>query len=131
MLITAKFHGSRGARVDYELLHYEIIEGTKLWVYIFVQSLIIFNLAAMLVEAINTLRTLYVEAKLGIPVAKSKFVTPILDLLAFILILIYVCLRIVDKAGAASTAEAILSDLDGIEWSSPEVTLASKKDRYL
>ena len=129
VLITAKFHGSQGARVDYELLHYEIIEGTKLGLYIFVQSLVIFNLAAMLVEVINNLRTLYVEAKLGISISKAKLVTPVLDLLAFLLILVYVCLRIVDKAGAASTAEAILSDLDGIEWSSPQITLAFKKDR--
>ena len=131
VMITAKFHGSQGASVMYEVLHYEIVEGVKLWLYVLVQGLVFLNLVAMLFEVVSTLRTIYIESQLGIPISKQKLVTPFLDLMAFVLILVYVCLRVVDKLSSASTTESIISDLDAIEWGSPQVTLTSKKKRFV
>ena len=115
----------------YEVLHYEIVEGVKLWLYVLVQGLVFLNLVAMLFEVVSTLRTIYIESQLGIPISKQKLVTPFLDLMAFVLILVYVCLRVVDKLSSASTTESIISDLDAIEWGSPQVTLTSKKKRFV
>ena len=125
--INAQFHGSKSAHVTYEIMHYEILEGTKLILYVFVQSLVLFNIFAMLVDTFFNFRTMYAELKMGIPVYFKNIVVP---LIATVLILVYVVLRLSDKLVSASKSASILSDLDQIEWASSDITLASKKGKF-
>jgi len=122
---------AQSAEVTFELLHYEILEGHHLNLYILVQSLVVFNLLAMLLEAVGSFKSIHKEARMGIPIPMQNFFVPLVDVLAAVLVLVYVVLRLPEKVASASKASSILSDLDRLEWASPDIALAQKKTTFL
>ena len=129
--IQASFHEPESARVEYELLHYEIVEGSKLLLYIGVQIAVVINLFATTIDAFYQFRTLYIERKLGIEMNLKDVFGSMVDVFVSSAIFVYVCMRIDDKASSAAVSTSILSDLDNIDWSSLEMQLFTKKELFL
>jgi len=120
-----------GAVVSYQLLHYEIIEGAPLISYVFIQSLVMFFVAAILLEAAKIFKIYRKEKRLGFPVSPKALYMPVLDCVYSVLVLAYICLRLPDKLASASKSSTILSGLDKLDWISTNVTLDSKKEQFL
>lgn len=47
MTLSAEFHGAAAAEVSVALEHFEILEGSKLYFYLFVQSIVLVSIAIM------------------------------------------------------------------------------------
>ena len=129
--INAFFHEPASAAVSYDLLHYEIIEGSKLMLYLVVQVLVVINLVGTMFDAFYQFRILYIERRLGILINSRDILGSSIDLIVASAIFVYVGIRMADKSGSAATSAAILSDLDQIYWSTSAIELHAKKTFFL
>ena len=66
-----------------------------------VQSLVVFNLVAMLIEAVGSFKSMHKEAQMGIPITIRNLFVPLVDVLAAVLVLVYVILRLPEKIASA------------------------------
>ena len=59
LTINADFSGTVGAAVTFEVKHYGILEDSKLYFYLVVQSLVLFNVLFLILDAISHLVSLF------------------------------------------------------------------------
>ena len=107
--IIADFSQSVGAEVSFEVMHYGIVDGQKLLMYLIAQSLVLVNVAVMTFDAISGIAKLVRERKKRPRFSYRKLVEPLTDLLCGIAVVVYICLRFPAIISTAPFTKSILS----------------------
>ena len=117
LVVTADFAGFDNAKVGISVDHYGIIEGTALWMYWAVQSIVILNIAIMLADIVSQLRY-FVKDWRANTYSLADLIEPMIDLACAVLVLVYLCLRFPGQMKSASSTSRILGSLEEIPWAS-------------
>ena len=126
LTISADMSGASNVEVEFELKHYGILEEDNLTWYLAIQSIVLFNVSIMMLDAlfsvIGTIRTGAMDMMVVIE--------SITDLLCGTLVIVYIILRFPAQISSAQTVKDILGVLDDIPWASPDVPLVEKKTTF-
>ena len=107
--VLADFSGSVGAEVSFEVLHFGIIEGSRLIWYLIVQSLVLFNVAVLCFEAVLAMRRNAENArKLQISASIGRQIEPMVDIFCGLAVIVYVAMRFPAQINSAKVTKNVL-----------------------
>jgi len=97
--------------------HFGVLEGYKLNMYMFIQTLVLLNIVVMIFDIFSTFKTVTMALRRGEDVQWKMLIEPLFDTVTAILIIVYTALRMSSVLMSASQATNILGNLDQIPYS--------------
>lgn len=129
MTLSAEFHGAAAAEVSVALEHFEILEGSKLYFYLFVQSIVLVSIAIMILDIIASLVWAFRHRE-----DQDNFlqivIKQLIDTSTCVMVVVFVAYRIPSKMNSASDTTKLVGGLSEIPWDSLEVPLEQKKEDF-
>jgi len=116
--VQCDMSGTDDAKTKIYVDHFGVLEGYKLNMYIFIQTLVLLNIVVMIFDIFFTLQTLAMMFRGGEEEVRWKMLMePLFDTMTAILIIVYSSLRMSSVLKSASQATDILGNLDQIPYS--------------
>ena len=103
--IHADFSAAVAASVSFEVMHFGILEGDKLFMYLIVQSLVLFNVVVLVVDAIWSAWTVIDGLEAGEAWPFEHLFEPFTDVFSAMAIIAYVVLRFPPIIASASVTQ--------------------------
>jgi hypothetical protein len=105
LTINADFSGALSAEVGFEVLHFGILEGGKLYFYIVVQSIVVLNVFLLMLDAVRLAIQIWTDRNTQDGINFGSLVQSITDLVCGLAVLGFIIVRIpqiVQSAGVTS-----------------------------
>lgn len=127
--VNCDFIGNAAGSIEFELDHYEMLEGRALTNVLVCQILVLFNVVFILFDSVLVLRGLWKNAheqQQSIFTNVSALVKLSIDFVLSIAVLVFVSMRIPSKTSSSHNTVRLVGEISNITWRSPETTLQQK-----
>ena len=116
--VQADMSGTNNAKTKIYVDHFGVLEGHKLNMYLFIQTLVLLSIVVKIFDVFFTLQTLVMMFRRGEEEVTWKMIMePLFDTITAILIIVYSALSMSSALKSASQATNILGNLDQIPYS--------------
>jgi len=131
--LMVDFTDPAGAKSDVMLQHYEVVEGSQLSVYLFVQIIVLVSIAIMVFDIVVNVKYLIAswsvdEVELTTKVGEA--VKQLMDISIAVMVIVYIIIRIPTQLSSADDTRNIVGRLAEIPWADTTMSSDEKTESF-
>jgi len=132
MRISSDLTRSRAVKVQVDVVHYQILEGENLSMFMIVQIVNLVFVCILFVDNVLLVFQYYLRyRKRGVLPPKYNTVVIVIDFVSVLLLISYAALVLPAKVDSSATTESVVGRLIDIEWDSENTTATQKSSLFV